>query len=843
VSELLERDELLARLEALREEGGRLVFVGGEAGVGKTALVRELADSVGDVRRGSCENLAAPTPLGPFLDVGLEPGEARAVATAALAQGATLVLEDVHWADGASLDVLRVLGRRVEASDAFVVATYRDDEVVGDHPLRVVLGELASARGVVRLTVPRLSLDAVRELAEPSGADAEAIHRLTLGNAFYVTEILASGTEALPATVRDAVLARAALLAEPARRLLEVIAVVPGRAELLLLEAVAPDELAHLDECLASGALRADHDGVAFRHELARLAVESTLAPHRRRGLHGAILAALEDGGDLSRLAHHGEEAGNVEAVLRYAPAAAKAAVSASSHREAAAQYARALRHADGLGDRERAELLDRYAEEALLTGLYEESVDARSAALALYRQLGDTLKVGETLSRLTNANTRLGRNREAEAASREAIEVLETLPPGRELAWAYAVQAYARMLSRDNAEGVAWGRKSAAAAAAIGDREVEVEAYALNMIGTSLVMAGEIEAGVAELQRSLELAAGTSNEAFTMSALNMLGTGLGEMMELEAAERWLRECIDYAEAHDLWPVYPRSWLALVHVYRGRWDEGAAAARDVLRGLVDPISRIGSLIALGRVRARRGDPAAFDALDEALDLSRPGGHLQRLGHVYSARAEAAWLAGDPERAVEEARGAYDLALAKRHLWYAGELAYWQWKAGALADAPDWIARPYRLQLDGDAAAAAAAWRERLCPYEAARTLADAEDESALDELERLGARPLAADLRRRLGLRGPREATRANPAGLTSRELEVLALLADGLQNREIAERLVLSTRTVDHHVSAVLRKLQAKTRVEAAARYREISVAADANMGDVADVAPRPRS
>jgi DNA-binding CsgD family transcriptional regulator/tetratricopeptide (TPR) repeat protein len=841
VSRLLERDDLLARLEELRAQGGRLVFLGGEAGVGKTSLVHALATRFGDARLGSCENLAAPTPLGPFLDLGLEAGDPRAVATAALARGGTLVLEDVHWADGATLDALRVLGRRVDGSHTFVVATYRDDEVSGDHPLRVVLGELASARGVVRLSVPRLSVDAVRELAEPAGADGEAIHRLTQGNAFFVTEVLASGRDELPPTVRDAVLARAARLGDPARRLLEAIAVVPRRAELSLLEAIAPDGVAHLDECLASGILRPDGDAVAFRHELARLAVESELALHRRRELHAAVLAALEGVGDLSRLAHHAEAAGDTAAVLRYAPAAARAAVAASSHREAAAQYGRAVAHAGGLGDRERADLLDRYAEEALLTGLYEESVQARNAALALYRKLGDTLRIGETLSRLTNANTRLGRNREAEEASREAIEVLETLPLGRELAWAYAVQAYARMLSRDNAEGVAWGRKSAAAAARIGDREVE--AYARNMIGTSLVMAGEIEAGVAELLRSLEIATGTSNEAFTMSALNMLGTGLGEMMELEEGERWLRECIEYAEARELWPVYPRSWLALVHVYRGRWDEGSALAADVLRGLVDPISRISALIALGRVRARRGDPGVWEALDEALELAEPGGHLQRLGHVHAARAEAAWLGGDAERAVGEAAAAYELALAKRHLWFAGELAYWQWKAGALDETPDWIAEPYRLQLEGDAAAAAAAWLARGCPYESARALADADDESALGVLEGLGARPLATDLRRRLGLRGPRETTRANPAGLTARELEVLELLAAGLQNREIAERLVLSRRTVDHHVSAVLRKLGARTRGEAAARFREMSVPGAANMGGPADVAPPARS
>ena len=456
-----------------------------------------------------------------------------------------------------------------------------------------------------------------------------------------------------------------------------------------------------------------------------------------------------------------------------------------------------------------------------MLTGHYEESVEAREAALALYRELDDPLKVGVMLSRLTNANTRLGRNQEAEDASREAIEILERLPPGRELAWAYGVQAYARMLSRDNDEGVPLGAKGGCRrAGGLGHRRRSLWIEHGRHVAAHV---GQGRRGRGGVGASLALSGAEGNEVFRMSALNMLGTGLGEMMELEPAERWLRECIDFAEAHELWPVYPRAWLAAVHVYRARWDDGAALAGDVLRGLNDPISRITALIALGRVRARRGDPGVWDALDEALELAQPGGHLQRIGHVHAARAEASSLGGNPQRARVEAAAAYDLALEKRHLWFAGELAYWQRLAGASVDVPDWIAEPYRLQLAGDAQAAAAAWRARGCPYEAARALADVDDESALEELDRLGARPLASELRRRLGLRGPRESTRENPGGLTARELEVVALVAEGLQNREIAERLVLSPRTVDHHVSAALRKLGARTRGEAAARFREI--------------------
>ena len=300
MAELLEREELLAQLEALRTEGGRLVFVGGEAGVGKTSLVRAFA-SDGRALLGSCENLTTPTPLGPFLDVGIDvTAEPRHVAVALLRElerTPLLVLEDVHWADQATLDVVRVLGRRIDSTEALVVATYRDDEVDAEHPLRVVLGELTSSPGVVRLAVPRLSPEAVGELAEPYGADGDAIHALTHGNAFYVTEILAAGSETLPETVRDAVLARTARLDPGARRLLDVVSVIPARAELSLLEAVAPAELAELDACLASGVLREDGDGVAFRHELARLAVESAIPPNRRRALHATILAALDGSG------------------------------------------------------------------------------------------------------------------------------------------------------------------------------------------------------------------------------------------------------------------------------------------------------------------------------------------------------------------------------------------------------------------------------------------------------------------------------------------------------------------------------------------------------------------
>ena len=195
--------------------------------------------------------------------------------------------------------------------------------------------------------------------------------------------------------------------------------------------------------------------------------------------------------------------------------------------------------------------------------------------------------------------------------------------------------------------------------------------------------------------------------------------------------------------------------------------------------------------------------------------------------MHATRAEAAWLVGDPERTVGEARAAYPLSVEKRHLWFAGELAYWQWKAGVLDTWPDWMAEPYRLQLEGFPRRAADVWGARGCPYEAARALADSDEPAdqldALVELQRLGARPAEAVVKQRLrsaGVavpRGPRPATQANPHGLTARELEVLRRVAEGRRNADIAAELVVSRRTVDHHVSAILRKLDVESRGEAA--------------------------
>ena len=368
--ELLERANALSVLNAclsrLKEASeGRVVLVGGEAGVGKTALLRVFCQRQGaevPALWAGCDPLFTPRPLGPLLSLAESHGGdfehlvggspmPHEVASGLLRllvsyPSPVFVLEDLHWADEATLDVFRLLVRRVGPAPVLVVASYRDDELDRRHPLRRVLGELATNRSVRRVALGRLSYGAVAQLAAPRGVDAEQLYAKTDGNPFFVAEVLAAGAEEVPSTVRDAVLARAAPLSPDARAVLDAVAVVPAQAELWLVEALAPGSLLALDECLVSGVLVASPAGVAFRHELARQAVEGSLGPGRRTSLHRRALAALAEPPhgeqDLARLAHHAEAAGDAGAVLRFALPAARKAAALGAHREAAAQYGRA---------------------------------------------------------------------------------------------------------------------------------------------------------------------------------------------------------------------------------------------------------------------------------------------------------------------------------------------------------------------------------------------------------------------------------------------------------------------------------------------------------------------
>ena len=233
------------------------------------------------------------------------------------------------------------------------------------------------------------------------------------------------------------------------------------------------------------------------------------------------------------------------------------------------------------------------------------------------------------------------------------------------------------------------------------------------------------------------------------------------------------------------------------------------------------------------MRARRGEPGVWEYLDEAATTADETGEPQQQVPARLARAEAYWLEGRPNAARREAELADD-ACASSDAWHRGAVAAWLRRTGSPRPVRGEVAEPYRLLLDGDPVGAAHVWTILGCPYEAAMALAGASDEEALREalgiVTSLGAQPAARIIRRllrTLGARsipvGPHTGTREQPFGLTRREGEVLDLICAEHTNAEIAAKLFISAKTVDHHVSAILAKLGVPTRAAArrAARLR----------------------
>jgi DNA-binding CsgD family transcriptional regulator len=332
-------------------------------------------------------------------------------------------------------------------------------------------------------------------------------------------------------------------------------------------------------------------------------------------------------------------------------------------------------------------------------------------------------------------------------------------------------------------------------------------------------------------------LAAGLEEHA--SRALLNLATGRMQVWQFDLAKQRLDEGIAYSTDHDIdtFRLNLQGWLAACLVYQARWDEAVTLADELVRQpRLSLTNRIQPLMVLGQVLARRGEGEVWAFLDEALSQAEAIDQLQHLGPVRAARAEAFWLVGDKEGALREARAIYDHPLTKRRPRFLGEPAYWCWKLGDLKEAPPGILRPFALQMEGKPLEAAQAWRDLGCSYEAARALAESDDETALKEaltvFEELGARPMiqiVSQQMRDLGIkgipRGPRSETKANPAGLTKRELEVLHLLALGQRDKLIARSLNLSERTVHHHVSAILGKLGTKSRAEAILEARKLGI------------------
>lgn len=750
------------------------------------------------------------------------------------------VIDDLHWADEATLDLIRFLLRRIGSTPSLLVGTFRDDEIRSAAPLRAVLGDVARDPSASCLTLRPLSLSAIGAMIGARPFDAAELLAISGGNCFFVNELLAHDPGELPTTVRDAVLARTASLDHDARELLDLLAcapeAVPDRALPALGVGITP-----LRTLAETGLVQRSRRGILFRHEMGRLAVAGAIPPGGEVALHLRMIDALESIGmdDAAVLAHHAVEAGDTPRILRYSSLAGINAARSGAHTQAATFFETALTRGSPATAAEEAELLELLAAELYLTNRLQAAIAACERAIGLRERDNDLAGVGADHHALSlyewyNANRAV-----AERHATTAVEVLEPSTDPVGLGHAYVAKAYLAFQASDLTTARVFHARAREVAAGVDDRALDAR---LAIVEAAAAYATGDASGRERILSVVEERFGFFDEIYSSGYSNLVYLDVEQRRLAEAAEV-LEVSLPLTVERDIpichtWQLGARGRLLLL---RGDWDAAVADAEEVLD--IDPamLTRTWPHLVRGLVALRRGEPAASDDLDAAWALANRFGEPLRLLPAAAALAEQSWLHRKDDPRLADAAALLSRFSASEGIeWSSGDLLVWLRRAGievAVGDASS-FAEPHRLVLSGDARGAAAAWGELNLPYDEALALVDAgrRDDAfrALELLDRVGADAVAARVRQDLrdaGVSGiprrRRATTRANPAGLTARQVDVLRLLDEGLTNAELAQRLYISPKTADHHVSAILTKLGVDNRRDAAAAARRLGLGA----------------
>ena len=873
---LIERDDALQSFDLMRkrlDQGfGGLVLVGGEAGIGKTALISACFEQYKQAYQwvwGGCDALFTPRALGPIYDIAsilecdvdyllsLENGRAKLFSALLSAlqksqKPIVLVFEDFHWADHASLDLLKFLGRRINFIKVLLVVTFRDDEMGVNHPLRLVLGELPHNL-CQRIKLEPISAKSVTNMAISQGYLGSDIFEITGGNPFFVTELLAAkyaDNAKVPASIKDAISSRLNHLNSEQREFLELFSTMPGVSQETLLQHLFTEQVhEHIKAATRGGILTQDaNGGIKFRHELGRLATLERLSASSRRKCHEQILTkllALQTQAPVDQIVHHSAGALDGDTVLHYAPIAAAIAAKAGAHREAALHLATALRFIDQADTELAASLYERWATEAALSSRTDDEViDARRHAIALWKALNRVDKIGENLRLLSRLYWYRGEALEADRASEQAIKVLESIPPSAQQAMAYSLRSQLCMLNDQMDQAVLWGNRALALELRFTD--VKVRIHALNNVGTALIFRNNID-GLAMLQEGLKLAKEHDEHEEAARAYVNLSEYALEFRHFELAEKMINEGIVYDIEHDIeaYTYYMQGRLAQLRLEQGRLEDACTIAQSIFDNTKHTLlTRLPALQVLARAHMRLNTEEAPKFMQAALEDALATEELQHIVPARLTLIEAAWLSANyPEGQIH-----LDILLTledkDRHPWNIGERCIWQQRYAQVHggkgleivnDAT--LPIPFVLEMSGDYIGAAKHWQKLGLPHAAALSLLAANEQSYMLECASIltsisaqaGLKCIALIAKQKnwditnVSIRG-RYNTKASqhPLGLTKKEQQVLVLLAKGENNKEISSKLSRSPRTVEHHVTSILTKLNAPNRMAVLLRVQD---------------------
>ena len=853
--ELIERAGFLASLQAkfknVAQGEGHSVFVSGESGIGKTSLVRAFCKERKNdcnIYQGTCDALFAPRPLAPLYDIALQMRSDFWQNNGDISDRAGLfarffhelndqkktiiiVFEDIHWADEATLDFIKFLARRITQVRCLFILTYRDNEIHSRHPLRNVMGQL-NPDSFTRMQLPPLSRQAVEKMAEEKGYKGEDVYGISAGNPFYVNEILASYSLGVPDNIKDTILSSYNRLDEATKHVWQILSVLPTGFEIKYLEKMEPSYAASIHNCLDLQILIPKDGLLFFKHELFRRTIETSLSPLIRIALNKRILdlfrESFEQNLETERIIHHAKNANENKLVVQYAPLAAKQAASVGAHIEASKLFLTAIEYSEGNDIDQLVKFYEAYAYECYLTNQINEAIIYQAKALKIWKEKNEIEQIGNSLRFLSRLWWFEGNRQQAESFGGQAIEVLDKQSSSKAKAMAYSNMSQLKMLSDHTDECIFWGEKAIAIARKVNDEETL--AHALNSIGSSqMVHQSSMAKGIALLQQSLEISLKNSYHEHAARAYVALGSNGVTIKDYAFAKKTLEEGISYCEERDLdsMKLYMLGWKARLNLETGNWEEAFKIANNLLqKENLLPVIKIGALAVVATIKIRRGDQDALPLLLEAKTMAFETIELQRIIPALLALLEYEWITGKSYIEQEDLDRTINMFIQAETFSKKGRFDFWLRKM-----------RNRYLPLNGKyknngvndvsmALEEATSWEKSGCPYEQALALFEGTDDDkrkAITIVHGLGANAVYEKMKmemRASGIknipRGIRKSTQSNPALLTGRELDVLQLLKKGMQNKEIANELFISPKTVDHHISAIFFKLDVNSRTKA---------------------------